>query len=136
MVADRRAAVHRFRLDGEVVAVNIVVLCPSFGGLYLYGAHPKLRERLDIAGLLFGAALDEVRAAGIPLLGLLRGREPYKQRWRPDAFRNERLVAAPPGPAPAAAVRALRVRARQAAVSVLTARLPGLKAVLAARRLS
>ncbi|GJF30867.1 glycosyl transferase family 1 [Kitasatospora sp. NE20-6] len=136
MVACGRAAVHRFRLDGEFVAVNIVVLCPSFGGLYLYGAHPKLRDRLDIAGLLFGAALDEVRAAGIPLLGLLRGQEPYKQRWRPDAFRNERLVAAPPGPAPAAAVRALRVRARQAVVGVLTVRLPRLKAALTARRLS
>lgn len=130
MVAAGRAAVHRFRLDGELVAVNLVVLCPSFGGLYLYGAHPELRERLDIAGLLFGAALDEVRAAGIPQLGLLRGQEPYKQRWRPDAFRNERLVAGPAGPAPAAALCALRAAARRRAVHLLDTRMPRLKEAL------
>ncbi|MEW1911991.1 GNAT family N-acetyltransferase [Kitasatospora sp. NPDC085895] len=134
MAARGRAAVHRFRLDGELVAVHLVVLCPSFGGLYLYGAHPRLRERLDVFGMLFGAALDEVRAVGIPVLSLLRGQEPYKQRWRPDALRNERLVVGPSGPAPAAALLALLVLARQAAVTVLTARLPRLKEALAARR--
>ncbi|MEV8097409.1 GNAT family N-acetyltransferase [Kitasatospora sp. NPDC085879] len=133
MAARGRAAVHRFRLDGELVAVSLVVMCPSFGGLYLYGAHPRLRERLDIAGMVFGAALDEVRAAGIPVLSLLRGREPYKQHWRPDGLRNEWLVVGPAGPGPAAAVLALRVLARQTAVDVLNARLPRLKEALAAR---
>jgi hypothetical protein len=134
MVATGRAAMHRFTLDGELLAVNLVVLCPSFGGLYLYGAHPGLRERLDIAGLLFGAALDEVRTAGIPVLSLLRGQEPYKQRWRPDALRNVRLVAGPAGAAPVAAALALAVRARQVAVGVLNSRLPKVKEALAARR--
>ncbi|MEV6212490.1 GNAT family N-acetyltransferase [Kitasatospora sp. NPDC051914] len=136
MVARGRAAVHRFRLDGEVVVVSLVVLCPSFGGLYLYGAHPMMRERLDIASLVFAAALDEVRARGVPVLSLLRGQEPYKQRWCPDGRRSERLVVGPPGFAPAAALLGLKVLVRQAAVGVLTTRLPRLKALLVARRRS
>ncbi|MGE7437225.1 GNAT family N-acetyltransferase [Kitasatospora sp. NPDC001175] len=136
LVATGRAALHRFRLDGEVVAINLLLLCPSFGGLYMYGAHPKLRERLDIAGLLFGAALDEVRAAEIPVLSLLRGQEPYKQRWRPDQLSNQRLVLGPGRLAPFAAARALRVTVRRAVVRQLGTRLPRLKEALAARRRS
>lgn len=136
LVAAGLAAVHCYRLDGETVAVNLMLLCPSFGGLYMYGAHPALRERLDIAGLLFGAALDEVRSADIPVLSLLRGQEPYKQRWRPDQLANQRLVLGPGRLAPAALARVCRVRARQAAVHVLRTRLPRLKEALAARRRS
>ncbi|MFG3228943.1 GNAT family N-acetyltransferase [Kitasatospora sp. NPDC048194] len=134
LVATGRAAVHRFHLDGELVAVNLLLLCPSFGGLYLYGAHPALRERLDIAGLLFGAALDETIGADIPVLGLLRGQEPYKQRWRPDRLHNQRLLLGPAGVAPAAAVRAGAVQARRAAAELLSSRFPRLKEWLLARR--
>ncbi|MBV2151359.1 GNAT family N-acetyltransferase [Kitasatospora sp. SUK 42] len=134
LVATGRAAVHRFHLDGELVAVNLLLLCPSFGGLYMYGAHPVLRERLDIAGLLFSAALDETVGAGVPLLGLLRGQEPYKQRWRPDRLANQRLLLGPVGAAPAAAVRAGAVRLRQSAAQVLGTRFPRLKQALLARR--
>jgi CelD/BcsL family acetyltransferase involved in cellulose biosynthesis len=133
LVAAGRAAVHRFYLDDELVAVNLLLLSPPFGGLYMYGAKPALRERLDIAGLLFGAALEEVRAAEIPVLSLLRGQEPYKQRWRPDQLPNQRLVLGPGRLAPWAAVRAVRVRARQALVHQLRTRLPGVKQVLLAR---
>ncbi|OKI09022.1 hypothetical protein AMK13_07530 [Streptomyces sp. CB02056] len=136
LVAAGRAAVHQFHLDGQLVAVNLLLLCPSFGGLYMYGAHPVLRERLDIAGLLFSAALDETVGAGVPLLGLLRGQEPYKQRWRPDQLANQRLLLGPAGAAPAAAVRAGAVRARQAAAHQLRTRFPRLKEALLARRRS
>ncbi|MFI6445303.1 GNAT family N-acetyltransferase [Kitasatospora sp. NPDC050543] len=136
LVAGGGAAVHQYRLDGELVAVNLLLLCPSFGGLYMYGAHPRLRERLDIAGLLFGTALDEVVGQGIPVLSLLRGQEPYKQRWRPDRLPNQRLLFGPRRVAPALAVLALGARARRAAVRVLGGSLPGLKEALAARRRS
>ncbi|MFI9785645.1 GNAT family N-acetyltransferase [Kitasatospora sp. NPDC051984] len=135
LVATRRAAIQRFELDGQLVAVDLILLCSPFAGLYMYGAHPGLRERLDIAGLLFGGALDEVRAAGIPQLSLLRGQEPYKQRWRPDQLPNQRLVFGPGRLAPSAAARALRVRARTAAVRLLRTRLPKLKEALVRARL-
>ncbi|MFJ9696235.1 GNAT family N-acetyltransferase [Kitasatospora sp. NPDC101183] len=134
LVGSGKAAVHQFHLDGQLVAVNLLLLCPSFGGLYMYGAHPVLRERLDIAGLLFSAALDETVGAGIPVLGLLRGQEPYKQRWRPDQLPNQRLLLGPAGPAPAAAARSLAIRARAAAVHQLRTRFPRLKQALLARR--
>ncbi|MFJ9442640.1 GNAT family N-acetyltransferase [Kitasatospora sp. NPDC101235] len=136
LVAAGKAAVHQFHLDGRLVAVNLLLLCPSFGGLYMYGAHPALRERLDIAGLLFSAALDETVGAGVPVLGLLRGQEPYKQRWRPDQLSNQRLLLGPAGAAPAAAVRAGAVCARQAAAHQLRTRFPRLKEALLARRRS
>ncbi|MFJ6622408.1 GNAT family N-acetyltransferase [Kitasatospora sp. NPDC091335] len=136
LVAAGKATVHRFHLDGQLVAVNLLLLCPSFGGLYMYGAHPVLRERLDIAGLLFSAALDETVGAGVPVLGLLRGQEPYKQRWRPDRLSNQRLLLGPVGAAPAAAARAGAVRTRQAAAHQLRTRFPRLKEALLARRRS
>ncbi|MFJ9846187.1 GNAT family N-acetyltransferase [Kitasatospora sp. NPDC101155] len=134
LVATGRAAVHQFHLDDELVAVNLLLLCPSFGGLYLYGAHPALRERLDIAGLLFNAALDETVGAGIPLLGLMRGQEPYKQRWRPDQLHNQWLLLGPAGAAPAAAARAGAVHARHSAAHLLRTRFPKLREALLARR--
>ncbi|MFF3071476.1 GNAT family N-acetyltransferase [Kitasatospora sp. NPDC057904] len=134
MVASGRAAVHQFRLNGELMAVNLLLLCPSFGGLYMYGAHPQLREKIDIAGLLFAAALDETVGAGIPVLSLLRGQEPYKQRWRPDQLPNQRLLFGPRGPAPVATARAGVIRARQAVAHVLRTRFPRLKEALLARR--
>ncbi|MGW2377866.1 GNAT family N-acetyltransferase [Kitasatospora sp. NPDC001683] len=134
LVATGQAAVHQFHLDGELVAVNLLLLCPSRSGLYMYGAHPVLRDRLDIAGLLLSTALDATVSAGVPVLGMLRGQEPYKQRWRPDRLLNERLLLGPAGPAPATAARAGAVRLRQAAVHQLRTRFPRLKEALLARR--
>ncbi|WP_078860312.1 GNAT family N-acetyltransferase [Streptomyces rubellomurinus] len=135
LVATGRAAVHQFHLDGQLVAVSLLLLCPATSGLYLYGVHPVLRERLDVAGLLFSAAQDETVGAGIPVFGLLRGQEPYKQRWRPDQLRNQWLLLGPTGVAPAAAVRAALVRGRQAAAHLLRTRFPRLKQALLARGL-
>ncbi|WP_051966244.1 GNAT family N-acetyltransferase [Kitasatospora mediocidica] len=110
-----QAVVYRYYLEGELMAVDLLLLCPSFAGLYLYGAHPRLRERLDIAGLLFGTSLEEAVRAGIPELSLMRGEEPYKERWRPERERNHRLLLGPRWFAVALTLRLTRVRARAAA---------------------
>jgi hypothetical protein len=109
-----QAVVYRYFLDEELLAVDLLLLCPSFAGLYLYGAHPRLRERIDIAGLLFGTSLQEAVAAGIPELSLMRGEEPYKQRWRPERERNHRLLLGPRHFAVALSLRLAAVRARAA----------------------
>jgi hypothetical protein len=109
-----KAVLHCYRLDGEPVAVNLMLLGRSLAGLYLYGAHPRLRERLDIAVLLFGAAIEEARRAEIPLLGLMRGEEPYKERWRPDRERNLRLLFGPRRGAVRLTLRLAAVRTRSA----------------------
>ncbi|MCD0483218.1 GNAT family N-acetyltransferase [Streptacidiphilus sp. ASG 303] len=128
MVAAGRASVQEYRLDGELVAVNLLLLSPAVAGLYMYGAHPSLRQRLDIAGLLFGESLARTLRDGVPVLSLLRGTEPYKQRWRPDLDRNERLVLGG-RLAPAAALHAGAVRLRCAAARAARTRLPWLEAL-------
>ncbi|MFJ6215824.1 GNAT family N-acetyltransferase [Streptomyces sp. NPDC092296] len=128
MVAAGRASVQQYHLDGELVAVNVLLISPRLAGLYMYGAHPGLRQRLDIAGLLFGESLACALRAGVPLLSLLRGTEPYKQRWRPEEDRNDRLVLGGGRLAPAAALHIGAARLRAAAVRAARTRLPWLTA--------
>ncbi|MFF7634512.1 GNAT family N-acetyltransferase [Kitasatospora sp. NPDC008050] len=111
-----QAVVYRYYLDEELMAVDLLLCCPSFTGLYLYGAHPRLRERIDIAGLLFGTSLEETVRAGIPEISLMRGEEPYKERWRPDREHNHRLLLGPRHFACALSVRLSLARVRAAAV--------------------
>ncbi|MFE9661852.1 GNAT family N-acetyltransferase [Streptomyces sp. NPDC005955] len=98
MVRSGHAAVTEFRLDGEVVAVDVTLLAPGFAGAYLYGAHPGLRERkADVATMLLrsGARLPTRDGTGGPgVLSLLRGDEPYKHHWRPTPVVNQRLLLA------------------------------------------
>jgi hypothetical protein len=128
MVATGHACVQQYHLDGELVAVNVLLLSPSLAGLYMYGAHPALRQRLDIAGLLFGESLARTLRDGVPLLSLMRGTEPYKQRWRPDQDHNQRLLLGGGRIAPAVSVRAGAVVLRAAVLRAARARLPWLAA--------
>ncbi|WP_051852220.1 GNAT family N-acetyltransferase [Streptomyces sp. NRRL F-5650] len=95
MVRSGDAVVTEFRMDDEVVAVDLTLLSPGLAGGYLYGAHPRLRERkADVAVMLLDACAGYARAPGRSTLSLLRGDEPYKHRWRPDPVPNQRLLLA------------------------------------------
>ncbi|MFE9426064.1 GNAT family N-acetyltransferase [Kitasatospora sp. NPDC006697] len=109
-----QAVLYRYQLDGEPVAVDLMLLGRRFAGLYLYGAHPRLRERLDVAGLLFATGLAEAVAAGVPEINLLRGEEPYKERWRPNREHNHRLLFGPRRGAVLLSLRLAAVRSRVA----------------------
>ncbi|WP_208921585.1 GNAT family N-acetyltransferase [Streptomyces capitiformicae] len=94
LVRSGDAVVTEFLLDGEVVAVDLTLLSPRMAGCYLYGAHPRLRERkADIAVMLLDASTGYA-AGGRRTLNLLRGDEPYKYRWRPEPVVNQRLLLA------------------------------------------
>ncbi|MFC1413655.1 GNAT family N-acetyltransferase [Streptacidiphilus sp. N1-12] len=123
MVAADRAVVRQYRLDGELIGCDLTLLGPTLAALYLYGAHPEARERLDLAGILFRENLAHAVATGRTELSLLRGDEPYKQRWRPEEVRSERLLL---GGGPAVAVLAAAVRFRADAVRGLRERMPWL----------
>ncbi|MHA6763529.1 GNAT family N-acetyltransferase [Streptacidiphilus sp. PAMC 29251] len=123
MVAADRAVVRRYRLGGELVACDLTLLSPGLAALYVYGAHPEARERVDVAGMLFRENLAHAAATGRGELSLLRGDEPYKQRWRPDQVRNERLLL---GGGPAVAVHGAAIRLRASAVRGLKERAPWL----------
>ncbi|MES5820989.1 GNAT family N-acetyltransferase [Streptomyces sp. RG80] len=91
MVRSGDAAVTEFRLDDDVVAVDLTLLSRRLAGGYLYGAHPCLRERkADVAVMLLDACSRHARGS----LSLLRGNEPYKHHWRPEPVANQRLLLA------------------------------------------
>ncbi|MEU9641298.1 GNAT family N-acetyltransferase [Streptomyces sp. NPDC048188] len=95
MVRAGDAVVTEFLMDGEVVAVDVTLLSRRLAGGYLYGAHPRLRERkADVAVMLLDACAEHTRAPGRGTLSLLRGDEPYKHHWRPEPVPNQRLLLA------------------------------------------
>lgn len=95
MVRSGDAVVTEFRLDGTVMAVDLTLLSRRLAGGYLYGAHPRLRERkADVAVMLLDACSRHTEGGDRWTLSLLRGDEPYKHHWRPDPVVNQRLLLA------------------------------------------
>ncbi|MGW0513759.1 GNAT family N-acetyltransferase [Streptomyces olivaceoviridis] len=95
MVRSGDAVVTEFRLDDEVVAVDLTLLSGSLAGGYLYGAHPGLRQRkADVAVMLLDACTEHTGGGRRRTLSLLRGDEPYKHHWRPERVVNRRLLMA------------------------------------------
>ncbi|MCC9311796.1 GNAT family N-acetyltransferase [Kitasatospora sp. RB6PN24] len=123
MAASDRVAVRQYLLDDELIACHLTLLGPDFTGLYLYGVHPRARDRLDISGMLMAGCMAHAARTGRTEVSLLRGTEPYKQRWRPDQTRNERLVL---GGTVAVTVYGGAVRLRAAALRHARAHLPWL----------
>ena len=121
-----RAAVRQYRLDGRLIASDLLLQGPDLAAIYFYGVHPEAREQVDIAGMLFRESLAHAAGTGRRELSLLRGDEPYKQRWRPDQARNQRLLL---GGAPAVALRAGSARARRTVLRSLRTRAPWLATV-------
>ncbi|GGL70279.1 glycosyl transferase family 1 [Streptomyces fumigatiscleroticus] len=120
MVRSGEAVVTEFRLDGEVVAVDLTLLSHGLAGGYLYGAHPRLRERkADVAVMLLDACAEQSAAGGRGTLSLLRGDEPYKHHWRPEPVVNQRLLLARRRTAPLLAAALGDVAARRRGKEVL-----------------
>lgn len=128
MIADGQAALLEYRLDGELVAANLVIVGTDLAGGYLYGADPALRDRLDITTLLVSTTMDLAARHGCATMSMLRGAEPYKQRWRPTEAVNRRVLLVRPA-SPRGLAYAGAVRARGAAVRWAKARAPWLRAV-------
>ncbi|MEU3687373.1 GNAT family N-acetyltransferase [Streptomyces narbonensis] len=135
MVERGDAMVTEFRLAGDVVAADLTLMSPRLAGGYLYGADPALRARkVDVATMLLRHGARETSTGGRATLSMLRGTEAYKQHWRPEAVRNQRLMLAGRRTAPllwmrAGAADGRRWAARQARerawVGRALARLPG-----------
>ncbi|WP_221352820.1 GNAT family N-acetyltransferase [Streptomyces beigongshangae] len=117
MVRAGDAVVTEFRLDGAVVAVDLTLLSERLAGGYLYGAHPRLRERkADVATILLHACAQHIGTGGGTggrrVLSLLRGNEPYKHHWRPQPVVNQRLLLARRRTAPLMSAAVCDVAAR------------------------
>jgi CelD/BcsL family acetyltransferase involved in cellulose biosynthesis len=130
MIADGQAVLLEYHLDGAHVASNLVVVGTDLAGGYLYGADPALRDRLDVTTLLVSTTLPVAVDHGCATMSMLRGAEPYKQRWRPTGSVNRRVLLVRAG-SPRGHAYAAAVRARAAAVRSAKARAPWLRAVRA-----
>jgi CelD/BcsL family acetyltransferase involved in cellulose biosynthesis len=126
MAAEDRAVVRQYFLGGELVACDLTLQSPGLAALYVYGVHPDTRDRVDVAGMLFRECLGHAVASGRGEVSLLRGDEPYKQRWRPEQVHNQRLLL---GGGPAVAARQATVLARAGAVNAVRTRMPWLEDV-------
>ncbi|MFJ6069465.1 GNAT family N-acetyltransferase [Streptomyces sp. NPDC093065] len=123
MVRSGDAVVTEFRMADEVVAVDVTLLSRRLAGGYLYGAHPRLRERkADVAVMLLDACASYARAPGRGTLSLLRGDEPYKHRWRPEPVPNQRLLLARRRTAPLLAAALCDAAARRRGKELLRRR--------------
>lgn len=123
MARSGEAVVKEFRLEDEVVAVDLVLHARQLAGEYLYGFHPRLRERkVDVATMVIGAALEDACSAERAVLSFLRGNEPYKYRWKPETVVNRRLLLASRRTAPLLAATAAEAAARARAREILRGR--------------
>ncbi|MET9829194.1 GNAT family N-acetyltransferase [Streptomyces sp. NPDC006385] len=114
------ATTTEFRLDGTVVAVNIMLLSGRLAGMYMYGFHPELRElKVDVATMLLNASAEDLASGERQALSLLRGDEPYKYRWRPEPVVNQRFLLARRRTAPLLAAAAGEAAARRRAKRIL-----------------
>ncbi|SED58322.1 Acetyltransferase involved in cellulose biosynthesis, CelD/BcsL family [Streptomyces sp. 3213] len=120
MVRSGDAVVTEFRLDEDVVAVDLTLLSRRLAGGYLYGAHPRLRERkADVAVMLLDACAEHTGTDGPGTLSLLRGNEPYKHHWRPEPVVNQRLLLARKRTAPLMTAVVCDVAARRRGKALL-----------------
>jgi CelD/BcsL family acetyltransferase involved in cellulose biosynthesis len=128
MIADGQAVLLEYHLDGAHVASNLVVVGTDLAGGYLYGADPSLRDKLDVTTLLISTTLPVAARNGCAVMSMLRGAEPYKQRWRPAEVVNRRVVLVRAG-SPRGHAYASAVRARAAVGRVAKTRAPWLRTV-------
>ncbi|MFF5984823.1 GNAT family N-acetyltransferase [Streptomyces olindensis] len=114
MVRSGDAVVTEFRLDDEVVAVDLTLLSARLAGGYLYGADPVLREhKADVAAMLLDSTATHTKDGTLGTLSLLRGNEPYKHHWRPETVVNQRLLLARRRTAPLLSAALCDASARQ-----------------------
>ncbi|MER6073201.1 GNAT family N-acetyltransferase [Streptomyces sp. NPDC001817] len=114
------AVVREYRLQDEVVAVDLNFRAGELVGLYLYGIHPGLLERkADAATMMISAAVDDLVPDGVAVLSFLRGMEPYKYRWVPETVVNQRFLLARRRTAPLLAAAVCGAAARDCAKRLL-----------------
>lgn len=128
MVQRGTARLVEYRLDGEVMVSQILLVGHDVLAYWLAGISPRLRTMVDVAAVLTRHDVELAAASGASRYSMLRGMEEYKTHWRPDAVQQHRLVLARPGPLGDRGYGAA-VRGRARAVVLAKERAPGLRAV-------
>ena len=128
MIRSGRAALLEYRFDGVLSASSLVLIGRDHVGGYLYGAEPRLRDRVDVTTMLLADTLPMAHRLGLPAMSMLRGAEDHKRRWRPEECQNRRILLARPGSIRGTAY-AGGILAHRCAVSTAKRRAPWLRDV-------
>ncbi|NMI00082.1 GNAT family N-acetyltransferase [Pseudonocardia acidicola] len=130
LAATGNARLEQYRIDGTVLAAELLLIDGDSVGGYLTGVDPALRERVDTATLMVRHNLALTAELGKDRLSLLRGEEDYKLRWRPMRVEQHRVLLARRG-GPVAVAYAGLVGARATTGRWLADRHPELRDTLA-----
>jgi CelD/BcsL family acetyltransferase involved in cellulose biosynthesis len=121
LVGEGLAVLSEYRAGGRLVAADLAVVGKDFVGGYLYAAHPSLRAETDIVTLLLRRNLGLAHELERPVLSLLRGAEPHKEKWGGRRVRSQRVIL---GRGRAAIGYATAARSRLAMRGLAVRRLP------------
>jgi SAM-dependent methyltransferase len=114
MVPRGQAAVHEYRLDDRVVAVDLRLTGHDVLVGHLYGCAPWLRHKLDLTTLFLRQTLADADQLGLGTLSFGRGvNEQMVQNWDLTVRRSSRVVLAAPRSGGRTRVYALAVHARR-----------------------
>jgi len=133
-IEHRQAVLTQYRFDGELVVSDVSLIAPGFVGKYLAGFEPRMRQHIDVALMMLCQALRLAERSGRPAVSMLRGDEPYKQRWHPTPVRSERLLLARPDSRLRAVGYAMLVRGRTSVADLVKRRVPWLRSLRARAR--
>jgi CelD/BcsL family acetyltransferase involved in cellulose biosynthesis len=126
LVADGQAFLTEYRQRDQLVVCDLALVGGDFLGGYFCAIHPDIRRQINVATLLLRQNLARTAALGLATFSLLRGEEPYKNRWRPVAVPNQRLLLAKPA-RPLAASYLAAVQTHSRAIDIAKQRLPELR---------
>jgi hypothetical protein len=129
MVERGQAVLTQYQFDGELVVSDVSLVAPGFVGKYLAGFEPRMRQHIDVALMMLCQALRLADRSRRPAVSLLRGDEPYKQRWHPTPVRSERLLLARPDSHLRAAGYAMLVHGRTSVADLVKRRAPWLRSL-------
>jgi CelD/BcsL family acetyltransferase involved in cellulose biosynthesis len=133
MIGRGQAALAEYRMGGHLVAVDVLLVGRGMVGGYLYGIHPDLRRRVDVAQLMVTQDLDLACRLGVPTLSFMRGDEPHKRVWGPMERPNQRVLLGGPR-AGWARPYAAAVLVRTRTAELVRRRLPPLRRLIARGR--
>jgi CelD/BcsL family acetyltransferase involved in cellulose biosynthesis len=95
LAARRQARLVWCEVDGEPIAIQLLLTAPGSAAMYQSGFDPRYRH-LEPGYLLYALSFRALIAEGIAKFDFLRGNEPYKATWLAQPTPLTRLIAVAP----------------------------------------
>ncbi|WP_162924578.1 GNAT family N-acetyltransferase [Rubrobacter indicoceani] len=92
MVPEGGMEIREFRLKGEVIASQVIMVGDGYAGQMLSGAGAEAAKRYQLSSLFIYDGFKVSERVGAAGFDLLRGEEAYKLRWNPEVVSGTRAV--------------------------------------------